>query len=130
MRDEDVLEAARAIRPRLASLVGEDTSGVGARLDAIMSSSDPAPKMADDIISVIAANDRLRAEFLKLFPEEKDIVRSAGYVGGPPGLSAPSAAAVYYCTKCDYRFPIFEVGEQVPPCPNGHGPLKLLRNPR
>src|SRR5437868_385501 len=122
MRDEDVIEAARAIRPRLASLVGEDVTRIGASLDAIMSSADPVSKMADDIVSVVVAHDRLRVEFLKLFPEEKDIVRSASYVGGPPGLSAPSATAVYYCPKCDYRFPIFEVGEPVPPCPNGHGP--------
>jgi hypothetical protein len=130
MRDEDIISAARGLRPQLRGILGADAARVEAELDSLLARAGRGEPVADDILALLAADQRVRQELRRRLPEEADSWRgdaSPGYAG-LPGRGDPSRELVYRCDVCGYEYPLFEVGEPVPEgCPNGHGPLVLVR---
>jgi hypothetical protein len=127
MREEDVVAAARVIRQRLPNVVGDASSELAGVLDALLRRADHGERVVDDIFETLASDDRTRRELQVLLRLDDDRLRQ-GYPGGPPGQSWPTSTLVYGCTRCDYRYPVFEIGEPVPDCPRGHGSLTPVRS--
>ncbi|MCP2256527.1 hypothetical protein LX15_000210 [Streptoalloteichus tenebrarius] len=126
MRDEDILDAARAIRPRLSGALADE-------IDQLLARADGGEDVADALLEVLTGDDALRDEARRLLDRQVDTSRgadsggygmadSAGYAA-LPGYAVPSAEIMYGCGECDYEYPVFEVGEPVPHCPHGHGAL-------
>jgi hypothetical protein len=129
MRDEDILAAARAVRPVLPELVA-DGPDLDARLGDLLARAERGEPVADDILDALTAHDRVREWLRRLLPEDADATRGDESVlfSPLPGTGEPTAEIVFTCGGCDYAYPVFEVGEPVPDgCPHGHGPLSARR---
>jgi rubrerythrin len=126
LEDFEVISAARTIRVELRTLLGDDADDAGPRLDGMLVRAEQGDGVADEMLALLAADERTRRRLEQLLPDVPDGVRS-GYIG-LPGLGQPSAEIVYRCNICGYEYPIFEVGEFAPTeCPNGHGRLQRAR---
>ncbi|MFF9410771.1 hypothetical protein ACF1B0_35410 [Streptomyces anandii] len=122
MREEHIIEAARVLRAAPDRPQGPDP----AELDALLRRADTGEPVADEILTLLAADPATREELSRLLPQEPDTSRAvdAPPYSGLPGHGEPSEEIIYRCPRCGYEYPVFEVGEPVPEhCPRGHGPL-------
>jgi hypothetical protein len=122
MSDEPLVAAARELRDEKPELLAEVGSQVRPALERLLVRADAGQDVADDIVDLLAADARTRNELQRRLARTD--VRGVG--GDLPGRSDPTGAIWYECAQRDYRYPVFELGEPVPNCPNGHGPLQRV----
>jgi hypothetical protein len=122
MSDEALVAAARELRDDKPELLAAAGSQVGPALDRLLFRADAGQDVAEDIVDLLAADARTRDE-----PQRRLARTDVRGVGGDlPGRPDPTGAIWYECTQGDYQYPVFELGEPVPGCPNGHGPLRRM----
>jgi hypothetical protein len=120
MEEQEVLEAAQAIRPHLPDLVGEEAEEVDRELRQLLARAETGETVKIDILRVLSHRDATRqwANHLLNVPE-----RDRSYER-PPGKAQAVSVPKYICPKGDgppwYRF---SIGDQVPLCPNHRIPL-------
>lgn len=120
-----MLDAARAIRPHLPDLVGDEAEELDGQLQRLLARSETGETVKIDILRVLSqqpATRRWANDLLKV-PQ-----RDRSYEG-PPGKVQKISVPKYICPKGDgtpwYRF---SIGDQVPLCPNHH--IALIEAPR
>ncbi len=122
VNDDQIIGVARGIEAHLESIVGADDAGqLRSRLIPLLRQADRGESVGDDVLEVLVADARVREVAADRLDERDTLL--AGYPGGPPGEPIVTAPLTYGCGQCDYRYPVFEVGEPVPGCPRGHGAL-------
>jgi hypothetical protein len=122
MSEEALVTAARELRDDKPELLAAVGSQVGPALDRLLFRADAGQNVSDEIVELLAADARTRDELQRRLARTD--VRGAG--GDLPGRPDPADAIWYECAQGDYRYPVFELGEPVPNCPNGHGPLRRM----
>lgn len=120
-----MLDAARAIRPHLPGLVGEEAAEVDDQLQRLLALSETGETVKIAVLRVLSQRDATRQwanELLKV-PQ-----RDRSYEG-PPGKVQIVSVPKYVCPEGDgdpwYRF---SIGDQVPLCPNHR--IALIEAPR
>jgi hypothetical protein len=120
LEEQEVLNAARAIRPHLPDLVGDDAVEVDGQLQHLLARSEAGETVKIAILRVLSQRNATRqwANDLLKVPQ-----RDRSYEGLPGKVQMVSVPR-YICPKGDgtpwYRF---SVGDQVPLCPNHRIPL-------
>jgi hypothetical protein len=120
--DEDVLEAARAIRPYLPDLapdVGEQLDG---DLAALLSAAADGDDVRLDVARLLRSEPATREwtqEFLRL-RQPPEVVKA---FEPAPGHGAPVPALKFVCPLGDYVRYAAGVGERIESCPSHRLPL-------
>lgn len=120
-----MLDAARAIRPHLPDLVGDEAGEMDEQLQRLLTRSEAGETVKIDILRVLSQQDATRqwANDLLKVPQ-----RDRSYEGLPGPVQKVSVPK-YVCPRGDgtpwYRF---SIGDQVPLCPNHH--IALIEAPR
>jgi len=121
--ESEVTTAARTLRQELS---GSDDAGraMADQIAELLHRADAGQDVDADLIEVLSTEPAVRSRLAVLLPPE-DGERS-GY-SPLPGLSpmgGPGSPAFegFICpvAECGYRYPVFEAGEEPPPCPR-HG---------
>lgn len=123
-KTEDVLEAARTIRPFLSELLGEDATRVDEELARLLESGQRGEKVDNFILNLLAQNDATREwmnKFLGL-RQPQDTTRGFRPV---PGYLPPPALEKYVCPENDYVWFRHSVSVKIPSCPT-HPNMKLV----
>ena len=114
MDDEEVLEAARAIRPHLRSLIGDQADETDSEIARLLDQAEAGEAVKLQVLQVLSRSEETRAwasQLLRIPPGER------GYEG-LPGRSGPLRVPRYACRFGDgepwYRF---SVADEVPVCP-------------
>lgn len=107
---EQILHTAKLLQPQLAKL-----PDLNLELQTLISQAEKGQPVEDDILSLLASNDRIREEALKLLStDEKNGTKSASL----PGNSAPiDCTPSYECVKCGQALESPQVGIK-PKCPD------------
>ncbi len=125
--DRGVLEAARAIRPYLAELVGPAAAGV---LDREIAELLDEPADAAARLSTVLHRNEDTGWFLDRVLADRPSYRPPYHqsvlprdVPGPAGEIGRIEAERYACPEGDYVWYRPDVGTRVPECPDHHLPL-------
>jgi hypothetical protein len=121
MDNEELVELAEAIRPDMATLAPEAAD----ELNTLVQRLRAGEPVEDDMVELLTSTAALRRRVNELRPIDDDVEKGgAGYVFQEmPGHGEPVAATEYACPHGDYRYPVLEVGEPIPLCPNHKVPL-------
>jgi hypothetical protein len=117
MSEDAVVSIVRRVRQERPDLFPDAV--LAQRLDRLLSRADLGSETADEVVDLVATDERIRDEVQRRLSRED--VRGVG--ADLPGRPDPTEAIWYECAHGEYRYPVFEVGEPVPHCPYGHGPL-------
>jgi hypothetical protein len=114
MDDEEVLEAARAIRPHLQSLIGDHADEMNSELTQLLDQAEAGEAVKLQVLQLLSRRQETR-EWARRFLR---IPRSERTYEVLPGRSGPISVPRYACRFGDgepwYRF---SVAEEVPMCP-------------
>jgi hypothetical protein len=121
MNQPDLLHCARTIDAELPDLLpGPGDAPVRARLHGLVARLAAGEPVDDELFEALTDHEAVRRRLDELLPAEQD-------KGGPgsgfqelPGHGEPVDAVYFVCPHGDYRYPVLEVGEYVPPCPAHH----------
>jgi hypothetical protein len=121
---DPVVEAARAARPYLADLLGEDAHAFDDELAALLNEPVPSP---EDIEALVVRRPEIHAWIAALVgdPELRPPDVCDRGPGELPGLGEPVAAPRYACQHGDFVWYRRTIGAEPPPCPT-HGPCVRL----
>ena len=119
MDDNQIIEAARCIRPYLPALIPDEGASLMDReLAQHLNSAQGSQPNANVILAILCSHDASRQwayEFLQqLLPPE---VTRAFTFQRPLGDPVPVAAGKYVCPLGDYTWYRLAAGTPVPPCP-------------
>lgn len=121
---DEVLAAARAIRPLLPSLVGPDNV-IGAALDRLLAAATTAPPDTDAIALLLARHEATRA-WVNFFlnGDERPVVGTVrGFAPLPGEMPVLVPARLYACPEpnCPTVWRCRAAGQPIPRCPaHGH----------
>ena len=134
--DGGVLEAARAIRPYLTDLVGQDAAGLLDRqIAGHLTGGSGRSETAGRLRALLEEQEDTRwflTEVLADVPHHRPpyqqpryLRRQTGGIASPAGDPGPILhTGIYTCPDGDYVWYRPEVGTPIPDCPNPrHGPL-------
>ncbi len=124
MEGDEVVRAARELARDREDLLRDVDVDLPEQLIERLDQADRGDDVTDEIVDLLAGDPRTRAALSERL-QALDNARGADDVQ-LPGRADPSDAIWYACPTCDYRYPVFELGEDVPPCPHGHGPLRRV----
>jgi hypothetical protein len=114
-----IREVAEQIRGELPELLGADAPSVVRELDACLDRGDE-----DDLLALLTRHERTRERMDELLPEQL-AAGERGFSQLPGHTPEPPPGTIYRCPRGDYEWPAFEVGEEIPECPQHHIPLIL-----
>ncbi|MEU1183845.1 hypothetical protein ABZ464_40725 [Streptomyces sp. NPDC005820] len=127
MPDDDLLEAARAIRPYLEELVGEDAAAYDGALGRLLADAHEGLDVDAPLSALLSSNEDIsvwigmvRHDPLRRPPEHQPI---RGY-GDLPGPGEPVSAERYVCPGGDFVWYRPTAGVPVPACPDHGAVLK------
>lgn len=117
---EDILEAARCIRPFLQELSGSDAEDLDRQLAELLAARD-SQGVENQILDLVACREATR-EWMRQFLENRNFQK-----GQPlevqrnysplPGSPSPVGAVRFKCPQGDYVWYQFSVGTPAPQCP-------------
>ncbi|GAB4085955.1 hypothetical protein GCM10028784_25850 [Myceligenerans cantabricum] len=117
-----IIAIGKRLLPKLPHLIGDAAVPMARELSALLKIADQGtPRVAEAIVTVLKSNPTTRSELSTLLGKDPEALRDL--ISGLPGIPHGAPARVYECPRCSYTWPIYEEGEPVPPCPNGHGRL-------
>jgi hypothetical protein len=120
MQEQEVLDAAQAIRPHLPDLIGQDAEQVDRELQRLLTKAETGATVKIDVLKVLSQRDATRQWANKLLK----VPQPDRSYEGPPGKVQRVTVPKYVCPKGDgtpwYRF---SVGDRVPTCSNHRIPL-------
>ncbi|MBM3727972.1 MAG: hypothetical protein FJW40_21425 [Acidobacteria bacterium] len=112
---DDILEAARTIRPYLPSLIGPPAAAVlDAKLASLLADARQGRKVDNLILDALQAPEAREWTRQFLRAGALETLRAYQPVAGP---GRPVAAEKYCCPQGDYVWYRRQVGETVPKCP-------------
>jgi hypothetical protein len=119
---QDVLEAARAIRPHLSELVPLDAGDVDNRLGRLIQRAEGGQDVKLEILELLSEREATRdwADRLLAVPEEYRSYKPLA--GRVQRVSVPR----YVCPQGDYTWYRFSKGDVIPVCPR-HGVALVYR---
>ncbi|MCY7407985.1 MAG: hypothetical protein LH631_11580 [Alkalinema sp. CAN_BIN05] len=107
---EQILHTAKLLQPQLAKL-----PDLNLELQTLISQAEKGQPVEDDILSLLASNDRLREEALKLLStDEKNGTKSASLPGNPTAIASTLR---YECLECSKSLKSPQLGI-IPKCPD------------
>lgn len=123
---EDILEAARSLRPLLKQFIGEAAEEFDQKLAALLAAS-PNKKVDNQILELVAQHDCTREwmkEFLEIKRSSNSVQRDemmwifiSRYFAPLPGDPAPIPASRFECPQGDYVWYQPSAGAMPPECP-------------
>lgn len=132
--DDGVWAAARAIRPYLADLVGQDAGLLDSQIANRLNGAADRPDAVIELRALLEGNEETRwflREVLRDRPyhrppyqQSRYLQRQSGGIASPAGDPGPILhAGMYECTHGDYVWYRPDVGTPVPHCPTHQTPL-------
>ena len=126
---EDILSAARTLRPRLDELLGTDAETVISQLDKLLAQAEAGQAVEDDMMELLTKYEPTRNELNALLDGEQKGEKS--YAPLPGDSSKPVATSEYVCpneggcTCGDYPtgWDRLSIDEPIPICPKRNQPL-------
>lgn len=122
---DELLAAARAIRPHLPRLIGPDTTA-GDELDRLLADAEAGAPTASAIIAVLTRSDATRVwtHFFLNGNERATVGTVRGFAPLPGEMPAPVPAQLYACPEpgCTTVWRCRAAGQPIPRCPD-HGRL-------
>jgi hypothetical protein len=123
---EDILKAARSIRPYLVDLLDPTTAAqLDQHLAELLAQAEHNPSTAIQIQQQLREHATTR-DWAKKFLEDKqfaDVHRTYDrFVGDPSSVHA----ATFKCPQCNHTWARQRVGIEPPPCPTHNIPLERL----
>lgn len=120
---EQILSAARTLRPRLDELLGTDAETVISQLDKLLAQAEAGQEVDNDIMELLTEYEPTRNELKALLDGEPKGERS--YTPLPGDLSKPVATSEYVCPnqggctcgKYPKGWVRFSIDESIPICP-------------
>ena len=122
---EDILEAAKSIRPFLPGLLNHQAQEVDNQLADLINRHNAGEPLENKIAELLATHDPTR-EWMRQFLDSKhpaNVTKGLGF-NPLPGISAPGAPK-YVCPQGDYIWPQIDISDPIPPCPTHNIPLVL-----
>jgi hypothetical protein len=117
LEPEDIVQAAREIRPQLESLVGPDWKEWDTKLGDLIARAEAGEEDADlAILSDLRSHSAIRA-WLRDRLERKEPIAVERAFEPVPGTSPAVPMPVFTCPKCDYTWYRVAVGVPIPLCP-------------
>lgn len=119
MERVELLVAARTIRVELSQLLPNPWEALlAARVEGLIDAMEDGLPVDDELLETLTGHEALRRRLDALLPDDET---DKSWAGPPyqelPGHGGPVDAVYLVCPKGDYRYPVLEVGEVVPPCP-------------
>ncbi len=126
--NEDVLEAARTIRPLLADLLEDEqqAQALDAQLARLLEQARAGEPVANRILDLLSKETATR-EWLRRFLKGEGQLTGKGFEP-LPGPAAPVPAPKFVCPQGDYVWHRHSVGQPVPRCPTHNLPLVPARD--
>lgn len=120
----DILEAARTIRPFLSELVGIETAAaIDPQLADLLAQSSIEQSVDNRILELLAEQDATR-EWLADFLKHKQQPEQLRTWSPLPGQGSIVGAAKFVCPQGDYTWYRSRVGVECPLCPTHNLPLE------
>ncbi|MCU0549319.1 MAG: hypothetical protein MUC48_08225 [Leptolyngbya sp. Prado105] len=121
---EQILKAAQALRSQAAQILSPEQI---VQLDALILQAQASENVSNEILSLLASNERLRELAFALLADPDFIEGVRGYAR-LPGTSEPIIYPRYQCPDCGYTWSQIESNEPIPSCSNDptHRPLQLI----
>ena len=120
MDQPDLLRAARTIEGELPELLPDPADApVRDRVRSLVARLAAGADVGDELFEALTGPEALRRRLDQLLPDEQGEKAGGGYQE-LPGHGEPVDAVYFVCPQRDYRYPVLEVGEYVPPCPVHH----------
>lgn len=119
MDREEILAVAEQMLAETPTLVpAAEEPEVTAGLADLVGRLRSGEHVEDELVIALTGSEPLRRRFDELLPSD-DVDKDVGYEE-LPGHGEPVDATYWVCPRGDYRYPVLEVGEPVPPCPTHH----------
>lgn len=116
MDQPDLLRVARTIEGELPELLPDPGDApLRARLRGLVAGLAADEAVDDELFEALTGHEVLRRRLDELLPDDE--VDKVGAYQDLPGHGEPVDAVYFVCPEGDYRYPVLEIGEYVPPCP-------------
>jgi len=112
---DEILEAARTIRPVLDELILDDAPAVDDRLADLLARATAGEQVADAVVVVLAERPQTDDWLRRYLAGGDEEATTKGY-SGLPGPVAPVGAQRYECPQGDVVWYRRYVGQQIPTC--------------
>ncbi len=120
---EDILDAARSIRPYLGELLDPQIAEqLDQNLADLLAQANTNPSIAPLIMKQLRANPATR-EWAAKFLEDKALPEKERTFNALPGQGSMVNAAKFVCPQCNYTWYRPRVGIEPPLCPTHNVPL-------
>jgi hypothetical protein len=123
---EEILDGARAIRPHLETLIGEEANRVDCELSELLAEAQVGQRVTTHVLHVLARHEVTRkwlADYVKEKKDQQDEANRLKSFDLLVGNHTPLPLPLFRCPQGDYDWPRPAVGIPVPECPNHHIPL-------
>lgn len=126
---EEILEAARSIRPFLSQLLDpQDAQSVDSQVAALLARAKAGETVDLQLADVLAERDATRQwmrEFLE--SDRESLLRAEKSYQPLPGNPSPIPGLVkYVCPEGDFVWYLSREGEEIPKCPTHDIPLERV----
>ena len=123
---EDIIQAARAIRPYLVHLLSDQTRAdkVGEWLDTLLAQAQSGVNIDNLILDAIAQNPEIREWMNKaLKPVDESALKGDPRLPGKPGPVPATQKFICQENGCTFTWTRRYATQPVPPCPQHNRPL-------
>jgi hypothetical protein len=119
LEDDDILEAARTIRPHLSNLIPDDAITVDEELALHLNDTQTGKPSGNVLLGILRRREPTR-RWLSVFLNQRFLIESTRGFQPPPGNPVPVSAQKYVCPQGDYAWYRASAGSLIPRCPT-HG---------
>jgi hypothetical protein len=128
--DEDILEGARAIRPHLKELLGEEAGRIDDELGKYLDLARKGQRVENLIIEMLAEHDATRQWMDNFLASSRQPEASRSYSNLPGFPQSAPVMQRYACSDCGHIWFRRSAGEEIPVCPIHHKQLVLVKSPK
>ncbi|OLP18517.1 hypothetical protein BST81_10590 [Leptolyngbya sp. 'hensonii'] len=119
----DILEAARTIRPLLSELIGDEAAGaIDPQLAGLLAQANTRQLVDNQILELLAEQDATR-EWVADFLQDQQQPAHLRTWNPLPGQRSPIGTAKFVCPEGDYTWYCPRIGIEPPLCPTHNLPL-------
>ncbi|PSN14178.1 hypothetical protein C7293_12765 [filamentous cyanobacterium CCT1] len=126
-QSDELLEAAKTIRPFLPDLLGQNAEEMDHQLAELITRCQAGEPQENQIAALLAHEAPTREWMAEFLSTDQALKGTRGWER-LPGISAPGAPK-YACPKGDYIWYRLDVSDLIPSCPTHKIPLELAETP-